>query len=762
MPFGPIEEIDGNPVLLGSMKISEVDHERFPGGIDHVGRSGQAQLGVDLQADDIQNTVFRDGEAEVPVRIVAHGELREEVMDHVLKLSQTTKLRVGRLISKETPMQYEATKAAFDNGEIACVGEEGKDYRINQDGSVSLRLHPGGFVLDTDAIKRDPELLSTALVHGRDGIMSIQDFDPKAPRLIKPQELFVGGIGLSTGNHSALIRPEVSDQIYHLKGGRKFDAYRSSRINPRYGASGLRQVELFNRSSQSVDRSGIWVTVDLYPKTDPDKPISRHFETREDKAFMHEHGPSFIQATSLDEPGKLDLLFDAITSTISKDDLYARVITRNGVTPVPWSERPKFQKNASKEAVLNTEGHRSQEEQFADFIEGLGETKDQGRVFICHNLPSADQLNLLCEAGVRAFIFKGIKSRPEDFEEGAEPLKNNLYLDGHLYQTIKKLERQGVSFVFALDQAEEDGTQSVQLREFYKGFWLKPESKQRFDKIEMVIDMYGWHKDALAEMDRDSIREFFRNLIDSVGKEKIAIAHGKGPGYMQLADELARELGIFSIGIGIDVEKIDQKPNIQPEAMLDFVGSERLSRQNVLVQVGGAAILNIGGNGTKEETGINESTVKLLEKFPYPQIFVDSSEGDHLWLHNYLQTKELCTKTAISHNKNGEVRDFDISQTPLTLPWLYKTMHLVEDYEEAFAVYQNFLDNPIAYWKEAGVIPAEDKVEPGDRYDAILLAYERERNLSQETERALPEFILKAMSKVEAHKAALIAKAKIQ
>lgn len=93
---------------------------------------------------------------------------------------------------------------------------------------------------------------------------------------------------------------------------------------------------------------------------------------------------------------------------------------------------------------------------------------------------------------------------------------------------------------------------------------------------------------------------------------------------MKVADEEARKLGIFTIGVGIQVEQLGQgNANYEPEALVEFCTADRLPRQKIMDQNGLFSFINLGGDGTNEEDGIDGCTTKLGEKVTAPRIRID-------------------------------------------------------------------------------------------------------------------------------------------
>jgi predicted Rossmann-fold nucleotide-binding protein len=263
----------------------------------------------------------------------------------------------------------------------------------------------------------------------------------------------------------------------------------------------------------------------------------------------------------------------------------------------------------------------------------------------------------------------------------------------------------------------------VHFFEFFKGFWCRPEAKPRLDKIEIVINMYGWHRDSLADQNADAIEAFLAKISEFVGRERLAVMHGKGPGFMRVADFTARRLGILSIGVGIDAEKVGQISNIMPEIALDFESNERLYRQKLMDHIGDIKVFNIGGFGTQEESAITICSAKLLEFMPAPMLYIDTSSGktvegeaalstEHHWQPQWQQIQNISKTTGFEFaNSEGEIKSFDLSNSPLGPKWVSNVCHCVQSYEDAADIVIEFLRDPLIYWKKHEVDSNGDTIK---------------------------------------------------
>jgi predicted Rossmann-fold nucleotide-binding protein len=105
----------------------------------------------------------------------------------------------------------------------------------------------------------------------------------------------------------------------------------------------------------------------------------------------------------------------------------------------------------------------------------------------------------------------------------------------------------------------------AQVREFFRGLWVTRDGKERLPRVHTTMAMFGSSCDVLRPALEAPIREFLSRLRANprLG-EGFAVAHGSGPGVMRTVDDLAAELGIFRLGVGIDAEEIGQIPISRP------------------------------------------------------------------------------------------------------------------------------------------------------------------------------------------------------
>lgn len=683
------------------------------------GRSAYAQVGINTvpgNEDPYWNT--KANKLEVPIEVHSHGIDREKWLEELLKNNQ---YELGRLIFTEehSALTEEQVKEAFKNNDISI----GNEYKIHDDGSVDIKLSPFEYILSEYQVRNNHDFKKLILEHSRNALMGTQDIVPlKEGETIKPDSLFIGGIALSSGKYSVFIDPKVSNSVKHLEGGTFLDAFRATGINSRLGKNGMRQVELFNEKGVPEALDDLWIKIRLYPSDIAQKREEAFWNTLspEQRSRIHENGTNLVQVANINQEEVLEALFHGITQS---GDTWGRVITTHGDLIIPKERTPMIQASTAESVITDPDGRRRKKGYSSETLQSFGENlrfaKDQGRILVSHEFPSSTgTIDNFVQSGMRCFVFKSLGENPDD--------PQNVYMSPEIHSKIWELSKQGVSFYFQIE-----GNGGTELREFYKGFWVTEENKDRFDKVDTVINMYGWHGKMIENLTKDEVREYFKGLIKIYGVERLAVAHGKGPGFMAVADEVARELGILSIGIGISVEKIGQgKVNLAPEAILDFPSSARLYRADLLDKICSFADLNIGGNGTDEERAIRATSTKLGEYLPLPIIYIDVCDGnDHLWEHSRLQQEEF------SSTKTRSIKGDPLptNQYPLAKKWLPNIQHYVKSYEEALKVISEFNNDPLQYWENAGVSK-----------DEIKIALQNHRELADQYERPTPEYLTKA------------------
>lgn len=307
------------------------------------------------------------------------------------------------------------------------------------------------------------------------------------------------------------------------------------------------------------------------------------------------------------------------------------------------------------------------------------------------------------------------KVKPTQVEQGETNIErdfNDLNFTGDLYEAFLRMEKRGAKFFMLMkelmdDSGEETKTIDAHVREFYKGFWVRPEERERFDKVNTVIAMYGSHVNGMDPVLRPGLESFLERMKKRFG-DHLGITHGKGPGVMQTADDIAAEKGIFRMGVGINLEQKDrQKPNYAPEAMVDFLDTDRLPRQRIMDDISTFKIFNVGGAGTLEEAAISLCSQKLGKNIITPIIFVDpvgfGKDRSHLF-DNLRKQIDLLAK---SHTIKDKDKKIALENIQLLRSHAAKFCHFVDSYDKAADIIEKFADNPEQYYNDIGLKQAQ-------------------------------------------------------
>ena len=135
-----------------------------------------------------------------------------------------------------------------------------------------------------------------------------------------------------------------------------------------------------------------------------------------------------------------------------------------------------------------------------------------------------------------------------------------------------------------------------------------------------------------ARTPRDDPRyEQARSLARRLGEEGFAIITGGGPGIMEAANQGARDAGVPSVGLGIELPH-EQGMNDYVDLALNF--HYFFTRKVMFVRYASGFVVFPGGFGTMDEL-FEAATLRQTEKIRYfPIVLVDSGYWDGLvsWL----------------------------------------------------------------------------------------------------------------------------------
>lgn len=162
------------------------------------------------------------------------------------------------------------------------------------------------------------------------------------------------------------------------------------------------------------------------------------------------------------------------------------------------------------------------------------------------------------------------------------------------------------------DLAKEDAWRMFRIiGEMVSGF-------DRLSGIEPAITVYGSARVRPGEPLYETTVEIAREL----GKLGFVIVTGGGPGLMEAANKGAREAGITSVGLNIELPE-EQDPN--PYATLSISFDHFFARKVMLAKYATAFISMPGGIGTLDELTEILCLIQTHKMKPFPVILYDSS-----------------------------------------------------------------------------------------------------------------------------------------
>jgi uncharacterized protein (TIGR00730 family) len=168
--------------------------------------------------------------------------------------------------------------------------------------------------------------------------------------------------------------------------------------------------------------------------------------------------------------------------------------------------------------------------------------------------------------------------------------------------------------------------------ESWRLFRYMGELVEGFDKlsgIEPAVTIYGASRLAVGSYDYEKTRE----IANLIGKEGFNIITGGGPGAMEAANLGAKEAGVKSIGLNIQLPE-EQLCNIYANISLHF--DHFFVRKIMLVKYSTAFVIIPGGIGTLDELTEVLTLIQTKKMKPFPVILFNSAYWKGLldWLQN--------------------------------------------------------------------------------------------------------------------------------
>jgi predicted Rossmann-fold nucleotide-binding protein len=658
---------------------------------DHIaGRSAAGQLGMDVVRAAGAVVVYED-RLHVPIDINAYTEIGEGIVADIEELRSQKEpgkslqwserdIEFGRLVNYDNLKHLEkddverAISERLISFDPSCQSAENPTYEVNDDGSVSLPFSLLEFVFNEEML-RSPEQRFNALHHGRAGLIPHMDAVPRHKDEVLP-EFMVGGTVFSPGPFYVKIREQLDEDgnIRQLPSAALFDGNRLMGTNPRQDAySRNRQVEIVNEGSQQTFGE-TRVTIDVFrsslPSAETVRPVvDWRGMSREQRSKTHINGVSPLDVIKASDPTSREFLLNAVAGP----ETGGLVISSHGISKVPRGDTPRFMAQNIRRAAESFGRYRDVPEgleQLSLFVEALKPAADRSRLVVADELELRHIPNIIKSGDVRAMLMRRYLGSGD----------RGIAMSKEDHSAIVDLVRQGVSIAW-----ENDGD----LREMHRsGLWVTPEAADRIEELDLVIAMYGTHFDEKAAALEPDLDGFFEQLSELVPAENLGVTHGNMGGVMRLTDSLARERGIMSLGVGLDLSAVGQtEVNLQCDAFQIMEGHERLYRQEKLDKFNTISVYSEGGYGSLEELFITICSQKLSSCLPAPSILVSKN-------HLYDNAIELLQ---------------EVANQGLGQPWVVKSIELVDTHAEAFEVIKNFWEDPQAYWKQLGVTTTEIK-----------------------------------------------------
>ncbi len=713
------------------------------GELDVIGKSGHSRVMMSIDRRTDEEVVFDSNHRViVPVTLsslraveVRRNGVRDELLSVLADMvrERRREIAVGRLAlaSPEDALPQAEVLDALAKDRLLLPEDADPEECIAEDGRIELPLEQLQYLFcepnfDEDAMRR-------VLRFGKHGLDGMQDMVRGLPRELRGRQAFVGGIRMSIGPYVAIIERQTNrPEVEHLA-ARVLDGVRTT------GIDHVRQVELFNKSTDAVPTEELAVRLRLFHAT---REVQEFASRVVDKKTIA-RGVSFPDVIELDTHP--ELLMQLLAHTAPKragGKPYGCLVGANKYHEISWMDLPSFQ--GTHLASVNAKFAASDPKYcvfgkdipyfargIASVLRYVGREQTEGRLCASWGFPHPSVMARMRDEGTGVFVAHDLRAKTDAFDkrEGGKPIPaeaeaspvNDVYFDEQLYHDFRRLSKEGVSFYLVRHPSQDafnegEPTQAEVFEWHRRGLWVRPRERERLERIDTVIAMYGTHVAGSTEdMLYRQITQFSLRMKRRFGSA-LAYIHGKGPGVMYIADNVAQNLptlaqehgefageiseDIFRIGVGIDAERFGQAPNFHPPAQADFQAKDRLTRQKLMNDIATINVFNVGGAGTLEEIAITLCSQKLLKNIPAPLIFVDpiglGKDSRHLW-----QTLQELIADLAATKKAGTgdtAKDMQLLQR-----YVPQFIHVVSSYEEAASIIERFADDPAGYYLSTGI-----------------------------------------------------------
>lgn len=775
IPDNPVivdNEQYGAPELQAHMIVRGVTHnahlalaERLSqeSGLEVIGKSGGSRVGLEVirrNGEDVQ-VDHHGGDIVVPVGMlsvraveVRQNGVRDNFLSVLMDMARERDVAIGRLAMADPAdsLSRDEVLDAFRKFELALPERLKPEECVDDQGRLELPLEDLRFAFCEANFRRAEK--RDVIRFGKHGLSGLQEERPGLPEEIGGKQFFVGGVRLSIGPYIGIIDAETNKPgVVHLA-ARILDGIRTT------GLDDVRQVELFNQLYDAVSTGDLKVRIRLHHASKDAQQFSRRVINRR----TIESGVSLPDVIELQEhPERIMDLMRLVSPSVADGNPCGYFVGPGKAHKVKWVDEasdgfqnthleiaaPKFSAGDPDYCVRGHEIPQEAEE-LANLLGYVGQDQSHSRLYAQWGFPDTDTMRAMHKSGIGVFVAHDLKVDPECTYDNNEPVltrkrtvlapsadgnddeqaerqpTSGCFFDDKRFNAFQKMYEEGARYLFVRHESPDAFNEMETVPEEVliwdkRGFWVRPEAKERLEKVDTLIAMYGSHVEGMTEVLTEQVDRFALRMKRLFG-DNVGFIHGKGPGVMYLADAAARHLpeiaesegdhdditeGILSLGVGIDLEQQDQAINYHPHAQVDFGAQHRLVRQKHMNDRTSFNIFNLGGAGTLEEVALSLCSQKLYKNILTPLIFVDpegiSNEGGNYWDKLKAFIDDMATRKEIS---SGETEQASVN-IQLLQGHMKNLVHVVDNYDEAADIIEGFVKDPVGYYVEAGVAKSE-------------------------------------------------------
>ncbi|PIR50079.1 hypothetical protein COU79_01400, partial [Candidatus Peregrinibacteria bacterium CG10_big_fil_rev_8_21_14_0_10_54_7] len=684
----------------------------------------------------------------------------------------------------------EEVLAAFQRHELALPAHLSPEASVDEQGHLVLPLESLRFAFCEanfrTAQKRD------VIRFGKHGLAGLQEERKRLPKEIGGKQFFVGGIRVSIGPYIGIIDAETNKPgVVHLA-ARILDGIRTT------GLDDPRQVELFNQLYDAVSTGDLRVRIRLHHASKDAQQFAKRVINRR----TIESGVSLPDVIELqDHPERIMDLMRLVSPSVADGNPCGYFVGPGRAHKEQWVDdasdgfqnrnleiaAPKFSAGDPDYCVRGPEIPQ-EAEVLAGLLGYVGQDQSHSRLYAQWGFPDTDTMRYMHKSGIGVFVAHDVRVDPERTYESRIPMltrrrtvllpsrdgdssataerqpSSDIFFDDKRFAAFQKMHGEGARFLLVRHEAPDafDEEQTVPEEVLVwdeRGFWVRPESMERVERVDTLIAMYGSHVKGMTKILTEQITRFELRM-KKLFKERGGVIHGKGPGVMYITDHVARHLPelaqghpdfadsvtepMVSIGVGIDLEQQDQKINFRPDAQVDFGAQHRLVRQKHMNDRATFNVFNLGGAGTLEEIALSLCSQKLYKNILTPLIFVDpkgiSNEGGNFWakleafIDDMSTTKQIVVEEDGLPERSVQLGEAEVSQARVNIQLLQGHMknfiHVVDSYDEAADIIEAFVGDPVGYYVKAGVTKRE-----------FITAFEGALEVRRDTNFPMPHWI---------------------